>query len=223
LHEWLAHDSGERVNPAIFFQQLRAQLDDDAFVLADDGNHTFLTAELMPCFQPKHFFSPTDFNCMGYAIPAVIGTKLVNPSKQVVGIIGDGAFLMTQTELFTASARNIGAVFTIFNDGELAQISQAQQTPYNKKTCTQLPNLHFQALAQASGCHYLRIETNDDIEHQIAKALDIAAQNRPVVLDVNIDYSKQTRFTKGIIKTNLQRMALPTKVRMISRALWRRI
>ena len=223
LNEWLKHDSKERVNPALFFQQLRQQLNDDAYVIADDGNHTFLTAELMPCYQAKHFFSPTDFNCMGYAIPAVIGAKLANPDNQVVGIIGDGAFLMSQTELFTAAHLNIGAIFTIFNDGELAQISQAQKTPYNKKTCTVLPDVKFEAIANASGCQYVRIESNDDVDEKIAKALNYSSNNVPVVLDVNIDYSKKTRFTQGIIATNLKRMKLPTKVRMISRALWRRV
>ncbi len=223
INEWLNHDSKDRVNPALFFKHLRESINDDAYVIADDGNHTFLTAELMPCYQAKHFFSPTDFNCMGYAIPAVIGTKLANPSNQVVGIIGDGAFLMSQTELFTAAHLNIGAIFTIFNDGELAQISQAQKTPYNKKTCTVLPNLKFEAIAKASGCQYIRIDSNDEVENKIAQALTYANDNTPVVLDVNIDYSKKTRFTQGIIATNLKRMKLPTKVRMISRALWRRI
>ncbi|WP_206486355.1 thiamine pyrophosphate-binding protein [Thalassotalea sp. G2M2-11] len=223
LDEWLAHDSGERVNPALFFQQLRQQIDQDAFVIADDGNHTFLTAELMPCFQARHFFSPTDFNCMGYAIPAVIGAKLANPTHQVIGIIGDGAFLMSQTELFTAAQRKLGGIFVIFNDGELAQISQAQSTPYNKKTCTVLPNTQFKAIVQASGCQYLSLENNEQIAERINQALAIAKQDQPVVIDVNIDYSKKTRFTKGIIATNLSRMKLPTKVRMISRALWRRI
>ncbi|GAA5134341.1 thiamine pyrophosphate-binding protein [Thalassotalea piscium] len=223
LEEWFNHDSGNRVNPTSFFLALRQQIDDDAFVIADDGNHTFLTAELMPCYYPKHFFSPTDFNCMGYAIPAVIGTKLANPQKQVVGIIGDGAFLMSYTELFTASNLGVGAIFTIFNDGELAQISQAQSVPYNKKTCTVLSNLKFKALVEASGCHYLRIETNRDINTAISQAIKLSTDGVAVVLDVNIDYSKKTRFTKGIIATNLKRMKFPTKVRMISRALWRRV
>ncbi|GLX80085.1 acetolactate synthase [Thalassotalea insulae] len=223
LDSWLAHHSGERVNPAHFFQQLRAQLADDAFVIADDGNHTFLTAELMPCYQAKHFFSPTDFNCMGYAIPAVIGAKLANPAHQVVGIIGDGAFLMSQTELFTAAHLSVGGIFIIFNDGELAQISQAQSTPYNKKTCTVLPDIKFQGIAQASGCHYLRIDNNDQVAEKLAQAIELSTEQHPVVVDVNIDYSKKTRFTQGIIATNLKRMKLPTKVRMISRALWRRV
>jgi len=223
LEAWLKHDSGERVNPALFFQHLRAQISEDAYVIADDGNHTFLTAELMPCYQPKHFFCPTDFNCMGYAIPAVIGAKLANPEHQVIGIIGDGAFLMSQTELFTAASRGVGAIFTVFNDGELAQISQAQSTPYNKKTCTVLPQIKLKALVEASGCHYIRLENNDEILEKISQALSVSHENTPVVLDVNIDYSKKTRFTQGIIKTNLKRMKLPTKVRMISRALWRRM
>ena len=222
-NEWLAHDSKDKVNPAVFFNELRSSIDDDAFVIADDGNHTFLTAELMPCYQPKHFFSPTDFNCMGYATPAVIGTKLANPDNQVIGIIGDGAFLMSYTELFTASERQLGAIFAVFSDGELAQISQAQQTPYNRKTCTKMANIKIKAMVEAAGCHYLMIENNEQVNDRVAQALALAKQNVPVVLDVNIDYSKRTRFTQGIIKTNLSRMKLPTKVRMISRALWRRI
>lgn len=222
IKEWFDHDSGDKVNPAKFFTQLRKMINDDAIVVADDGNHTFLTAELMPFYQPKHFFSPTDFNCMGYATPAVVATKLANPDKQVIGIIGDGAFLMTQTELFTASARNVGAIFTVFSDGELSQISQAQQVPYNKKTCTVLPNLRLKGLVEASGCQYIRMETEADIESSIAKALALSAENTPVVLDVNVDYSKKTRFTQGAMATNLKRMKLPTKVRMVSRALWRK-
>jgi len=97
------------------------------------------------------------------------------------------------------------------------------QRKYNKKTGTVLPNIRFKALANASGCEYIRIENNSQIEEKVAQALTFSMQQKPVVLDVNIDYSKRTRFTKAIIKTNLNRMNLLTKVRMISRALWRMI
>jgi len=106
--EWFKHDSKDRVNPARFFTELRKQLNDDAIVVADDGNHTFLTAELMPIHSPRGFISPTDFNCMGYCTPAVAAVKLANPDKQVVGIIGDGAFLMTCMETLTAASLGLG-------------------------------------------------------------------------------------------------------------------
>ncbi|QBY03013.1 thiamine pyrophosphate-binding protein [Thalassotalea sp. HSM 43] len=220
---WYQHDSKERVNPARYFDELRAQLDDDAFIVVDDGNHTFLSAELMPVHKPFGFISPTDFNCMGYATPAAIATKLANPQQEVVSVVGDGAFMMTCMELATAVEHQIGCIIGVFNDGELSQISQAQQIPYNRKTCTVLPQTKIQGIASATGAAYVRIENDSEISDGIRQARQIAANNQPVILDINIDYSKATAFTEGIVKTNLKRMPLPTKMRMIGRAIYRKI
>ena len=223
FEEWFKHDSKDRVNPARFFVELRKQLDDDAIVVADDGNHTFLTAELMPIHSPRGFISPTDFNCMGYCTPAVTAAKLVNPDKQVVGIIGDGAFLMTCMETLTASLLGTGGVYFIFNDGELSQISQAQEIPHNRKTCTVLHEVKFKGIADATGCEFISINDDATCEEGIREALAHAAKNKPVIVDVRIDYSKRTRFTKGIVKTNLERFSFGNKARFISRALFRRV
>ena len=51
----------------------------------------------------------------------------------------------------------------------------------------------------------------------------MAGKGVPVILDVLVDYSKPTRFTKGIVKTNLGRFEFPEKVRFITRAIKRRI
>lgn len=221
--EWFAHDSKGRVNPARFFAQLRAALDDDAFVVADDGNHTFLTAELMPIHKSRHFISPTDFNCMGYCVPASIGAKLAHRQKQVVGIVGDGAFTMTCMELLTASTNKLGVVQFIFNDGELSQISQAQEIPYNRKVCTVIGQAKFSGVADATGCAYLPLNSNEDVADVISEALKTAAGGKPVIVDVRIDYSKRTRFTKGVVATNFKRFDTRTKLRFVGRALVRRI
>jgi len=223
VDEWLKHDSKGRVNPARFFIELRKQLADDAIVVADDGNHTFLVAELMPIHTPRGFISPTDFNCMGYAAPAVTAVKLGSPQRQVVGVIGDGAFLMTCMETLTAASLKLGAVYFVFNDGELSQISQAQEIPYNRKTCTVLQPVRFKGVADATGCEYVGIDNDEACETGITRALALAAQNRPVIVDVKVDYSKRTRFTKGAVKTNLERFTLGNKARFIGRALYRKI
>lgn len=223
LDEWLRHDSKGRVNPARFFQTLRRHLRDDAYVLADDGNHTFLMAELFAATRSKHVFSPTDFNCMGYCVPAAIGVKLTHPEQQVIGIVGDGAFLMTGLEMLTATEQQLGVVYYVFNDGELSQISQAQQLPYNRKTCTVLPEVRIRGIAEAVGAGYLELPDNAHIEQVIEQAEAAALKGRPVVVDVRIDYSKATRFTQGIVQTNLGRMTLGNKLRMIGRAAWRRV
>ncbi len=220
--EWHAH-LNDRVNPALFFDALRNQLDDNAIMVADDGNHTFLCAELFPVKHSRHFISPTDFNCMGYCVPAAIGAKLVNPEKQVVGIVGDGAFLMTCMEILTASLENLGIVYFVFHDGELAQIAQGQEIPYNRKTCTVLGNVKIRGIAEATGAAYFEINQNAEIESIIPAALEKAASNQPVIVDVRIDYSKQTRFTKGVVKAVSGRFPLGEKIRFVGRALLRKV
>lgn len=223
VDEWLNHDSGDRVNPAIFFKALRTVLPRDSTVVVDDGNHTFLTAELLPIYQPGGFISPTDFNCMGYSVPAAIGAKLVRPDTPVVTIVGDGCFAMTCMEIATAVQQGLGVVYFVFNDGELSQIAQAQEIPYNRKACTVLPAINFEGIARGVGAEYLALPDNRAVEGAIREALNLSAQGRPVIVDVRIDYSKRSAFTQGIVKTNLQRFNLGTKVRLVARAIGRRI
>lgn len=221
--EWEETSVDNKVNPALFFKELRRQLKDDAIITVDDGNHTFLTAELFQVREPSHFISPTDFNCMGYCVPAAIGAKIGNRKKEVVGIAGDGAFLMTGMELLTATMLNLGVIIMVFNDGELSQISQGQEIPYNRKVCTRLGKVDLEGVAIATGAHYLRMEKNGDIQPTIENALQFASKEVPVIVDINIDYNKKTRFTKGIVKTNLERFPFGEKIRFISRAISRKI
>ncbi|MFK5925187.1 MAG: thiamine pyrophosphate-binding protein [Desulfuromusa sp.] len=222
LQGWREH-LNERVNPALFFEALRSQLDDDAITVVDDGNHTYLTAELFPILRSRNLICPTDFNCMGYAVPAAIGAKFANPKKQVVGIVGDGGFLMTCMEIITATTCNLGIVYFVFYDGELSQIAQGQEIPYNRKTCTVLGKMDLEGVAQATGAAYLKIDNNEQIAAVMAKALVITVENQPVIVDVRIDYSKRTRFTKGIVKTVLNRFPLGDKVRFVGRAFLRKM
>ncbi|GLR62826.1 thiamine pyrophosphate-binding protein [Marinospirillum insulare] len=223
LQEWQAHSQDGRVNPAEFLQTLRKELPEEALVVADDGNHTYLVAELFPLLGPRKFISPTDFNAMGYCVPAVIGAKLANPDLPVVGIVGDGALLMTGMEMLTGVSNQLGLVVFVFNDGELSQIAQAQALPYNRKTCTQLAPIDIQALANTVGAEYLALHQAKDIQPAIKKALDLAKQNKAVYVDVRVDYSKPTRFTQGVIKATLKRFAPQDKIRVVSRALIRKL
>ena len=211
------------MNPCRFFDELRAQLVDDAIIIADDGNHTFLTAELMPIHAGGMYLSPTDFNCMGYCVPASIAVKLALPERQVVGIVGDGAFLMTGLESVTAASNGVGCVWFVFNDGELAQIAQAQAVPYQRTTCTTLGAIDYEAFAKAMGCEHVLIKNDEGIQAGIEEALAAARNERPVVVDVRIDYSKKTKFTEGTLKTNLKRFDTRNKLRIVGRALLRKI
>ncbi len=220
--EWHGH-LNERVNPQLFFDALRKELADDDIMVVDDGNHTFLAAECFPVHAPRAFVSPTDFNCMGYCVPAAIGAKLTHPDKQVVGIVGDGAFIMTGMEILTATTEGAPVAYFVFYDGELSQISQGQEIPYNRKSCTVIGQIKLEGFAIATGAKYIAIESNDQIEAGIREAFETTAAGQCAIVDIKIDYSKRTRFTQGVVKTVLKRFPLGDKFRFIGRALVRKV
>ncbi len=220
--EWKQGKKDDIVSPGYFYEELRKVMPDDGIIVVDDGKHTFLTAELFPVYRNKGFISPTDFNCMGFCVPAAIGAKMKNPNTTVAAIVGDGAFLMTGMELLTASSNNIGLPVFVFNDGELGQISQFQKVPLNRKTCTVLKSPNYEGIAIATNSKFIQINNDNELESKIAEAFKLAT-DQPVVVNVKIDYTKQTFLTKGVIKANLSRFPLDQKVRFIGRALKRHI
>ncbi len=220
--EWLVEKKKDIVSPGHFFKSLRAQSPDDVLMVVDDGKHTFLASELFPVVQPRHFISPTDFNCMGYCVPAAIGAQLANPDKKVVAIVGDGAFMMTGLELVTAKTYRANVIVFVFHDGELGQISQFQKIPMNRKTCSVIGDINIEGVAIATGVEFISIENDMEISSKIEEAFS-KSEEGPVLVDVKIDYSKKTRLTKGVVKTNFGRFPLKEKIRFLSRAAKRHI
>jgi acetolactate synthase-1/2/3 large subunit len=220
---WYARDANDIVNPARFFDELRRQARDDAITVLDDGNHTFLAAELFEIRATKSVILPTDFNCMGYAVPAAIGAKLAHPGRAVNAIVGDGAFAMTCMEIMTASRNELGIVYYVFHDGALSQIAQFQDLPYNRRTCTELGAFRIEGVATATGAAYVAMRDNAAIADAIGEANAAAAQGRPAIVDIAIDYSKRTAFTAGAGRTTFGRLPFGQKARVLARAVGRRI
>ncbi|MDB9992831.1 thiamine pyrophosphate-binding protein [Porticoccaceae bacterium] len=221
--EWLGHNSKGRVNPAVFFDKLHAAVSDDSIIITDDGLHTYLAAELMPINSPRSFISPSSFNAMGYCMPAVNAAKLVNPDKQVIGILGDGAMLMSGNEALTAVRENLGTIYCIFNDGKLSRINHSRRVSDSQSTCTKLGNINWGAFADSIECGYIPIRHNNEIEVALRHALETAAHNQPVFLDISIDYSRQSNYAQGVEKTHAARFSGGHKLGMLGRALVRKL
>jgi acetolactate synthase-1/2/3 large subunit len=131
--------------------------------------------------------------------------------------------MMTAMEAVTAVSNRLGVAWFVFNDGELSQIAQAQEMPYQRTTCTALGSLDYRLFAEALGCGFVAIENDAAVGEGIDKALALMADGFPVLVDVRIDYSKKTQFTIGTVKTNIKRFDTRNKLRIISRALWRKL
>ena len=220
---WLTRRSRDRVTPFLLLEALQRQFGAETVFTADSGNGTFLAMECLRLERPGRFLAPVDYSCMGYAVPAAIGAKLGRPTVPVIALAGDGAFLMTGLELLTAASYGVAIAVFVLRDRELAQIAQFQATAFNRRTASVLPDFHVGSLAEAVGVEWLALESDSQIEQVLDAARATVALGRPVLVDVAIDYSEKTFFTRGVVQTMLGRLPWPDRVRFVWRALTRRL
>ncbi len=221
--EWLRDVGGERVTPAHLLHTAQRVLGPETVYTTDSGNGTFLAMECLRLEGPRRYLAPVDFSCMGYAVPSAIGAKLARPDAPVVALAGDGALLMTGLELLTAAREGLGVMVLVLRDRELAQIAQFQETAMNRKVASRVHEYDLAALAAGMGVASLSLERDEDVEAVLVEADRVARADRPVIVDVAIDYARKTWFTRGVVKANLHRLPLKDQARFVGRALVRKL
>jgi len=220
---WDAPADAERVTPPQLLKAVQQLAGPAAIYTTDSGNGTFLAVECLRLDQPHSFLAPIDYSCMGYAVPSALGAALACPGRPVVCLAGDGAFLMTGLELLTAAQLGLPLMVLLLRDRELAQIAQFQQTALGRKSCSELPDYDLPAFCRAVGVEHLLLAKNAEIDSVLRQALALTEAKRPVVVEVAIDYSRKTYFTNGVVRVNLSRLPWPDRLRMVVRALARRV
>lgn len=213
----------EKVSPSRLLFSLQKCFGEEAVFVTDSGNGTFIAMEYLRLPKPRSFLGPVDYSCMGYSVPAAIGAKLATPSRPVVGLIGDGAFLMTGFELLTAVTYGVGVVALLLHDGELAQIAQFQRMSLVRAPRSEVHSYQAMDFAKAVGVEFLALDNDNEIEVVLNKAKTLSEEGKTVFVDVNIDYSHPTYFTKGVVKTNFLRFPWKDRLRLATRFLKRKI
>jgi acetolactate synthase I/II/III large subunit len=221
--QWKPPADSAGVFPPHLLRTLQALVGPGAVYTSDSGNGTFLAMECLRLERPRSFLAPVDYSCMGYAVPAALGAALACPDRRVVSLAGDGAFLMTGLELLTASHLRLAPMVLVLRDQELAQIAQFQQVALGRKASSELPDFNLEAICRGVGAEYLAMDRNKEVEAVLRQALTVTDSGRPVVVEVAVDYSQKTYFTRGVLRVNLGRLPWPDRLRFVLRALGRKV
>jgi len=96
--------------------------------------------------DPKGYHVEYGYSCMGYEIAGGLGVKLAAPDREVYVLVGDGSYLMMNTELVTAVAEGIKLIVVLVQNQGYASIgalseslgSQRFGTAYRYRTATGL-------------------------------------------------------------------------------------
>jgi acetolactate synthase I/II/III large subunit len=205
----------DAVDPMLFFTQLRAALGPEELIFVDVTASTHWASEAMSVMGPRRYFTPSNNQSMGWAIPAAIGAQRVRPDRMVVSVTGDGCFLMSAIEMSTAARANLPVKFFVFDDGAYHYMQMLQEPAFRRTTATELAKIDYGAFAQAMGLAYNQIACNADLPGGIARAL---CTYGPMLTHVRISYDgRELRWLSALKSTYLKKLPIDQKIRMASR------
>jgi acetolactate synthase-1/2/3 large subunit len=124
---------------------------------------------------------------MGFGIAGTIGAKLACPVKNVVCVTGDGAMNMAMMELATAAEWRCGVTWVVLNNRALGWVQYNQVLTNKPFVATEFKvAADFVKVAEAQGCHALRVVEPAAIEPALRAALAANHAGVPCLIDVAI-------------------------------------
>jgi 3D-(3,5/4)-trihydroxycyclohexane-1,2-dione acylhydrolase (decyclizing) len=128
------------------------------------------------------------FSCMGYEIAGGLGAKLAAPGREVVVMVGDGSYLMMNSEIATSVALGAKLTIVVLDNRGFGCISRLQRAtggePFNNLLGDAAPRVDFAAHAAAMGAQAQKLSSIAALEAALPKVL---AAKRTQVLVIDTD------------------------------------
>ena len=179
------------VDPESFIRALSRAMDDDAIYVADVGQNQIWSCAYH-IVKNGRFLTSGGMGTMGYSIPAALGGKIAAPEKQVVAVLGDGAFQMSMMELATMRQYGVNLKIIVMNNGYLGMVREHQHNAYNDNySMVKLdgdPDLSL--ISAAYGMNYFKVDGDSDMEKALNEFLRDDSSN---LMEVMVDPMALTR------------------------------
>jgi len=184
-------DGREPVMISTMLRRIRAALPREAVVVHSSGNTQAQMLQEFPFYEPGTCITTGGFSTMGFTLPAAIGVKLARPDRPVVGIVGDGDFLMHIQELSTAVRYGVPIVIVVANnqgwisirDLQTAVLGEEHVCATDFERAGEVYSPKLADIAGDFGCWSCHISRGDQVEDAISRAL---ASDRPAVVEVMV-------------------------------------
>ena len=172
--------------PADAIGVLQEEIPKGGIITGDVGAHLHLLGQMWKVNEPNRFIMTNGWSSMGFGIPSAIAAKLCRPQSAVVGITGDGGFLMNCGELLTARRLGINVVIIVLCDRSLSLIEVKQNWKNVPLYGTGLYEGEYFAAANFLGVPVLTVHDAGGMKSSLQKAF---AASGPVIIEAFVDGS----------------------------------
>jgi 3D-(3,5/4)-trihydroxycyclohexane-1,2-dione acylhydrolase (decyclizing) len=131
------------------------------------------------------------YSCMGYEIAGALGAKMANPDRDVIAFVGDGSYLMMNSEIYSSVLTGHKLILIVCDNGGFAVINRLQTDQGGKSfnnmfvdcKVREVVPVDFVKHAEGMGARAEKVRSISDLEQAFARA-KTADRTAVIVIDV---------------------------------------
>ncbi|MGB0873295.1 MAG: acetolactate synthase [Solirubrobacterales bacterium] len=178
-------DSRAPLHPVRVYGELAPMLDRDATIVCDGGDFVSYAGKYVDTYEPGCWMDPGPYGCLGTGPGYALAAKLAKPDKQVVMMMGDGAFGFAGMDFDSLVRHNVPAVAVIGNNGIWALEKHPMEFLYGYSVAAELtPGMRYDEIARTLGGHGEFVQSPDELRPALERAF---GSGKPSVVNVLTD------------------------------------
>jgi thiamine pyrophosphate-dependent acetolactate synthase large subunit-like protein len=180
-------DERAPLHPMRLYAELAQVLERDAIVIGDGGDFVSYAGRVVDSYEPGCWLDPGPFGCLGTGPGYALAAKLARPERQVVLLLGDGAFGFAGMEFDTLARHGVNVVGVMGNNGIWALEKHPMEFLYGYSVAADLrPETRYDEVVAALGGHGELVREPAQLRGALERAF---AANRPALVNVLTDPS----------------------------------
>jgi acetolactate synthase-1/2/3 large subunit len=180
-------DDRAPLHPMRLYAELGEVLDRDAIVIGDGGDFVSYAGRVIDSYQPGCWLDPGPFGCLGTGPGYALAAKLAHPERQVVLMIGDGAFGFAGMEFDTLARHGVNVVAVMGNNGIWALEKHPMEFLYGYSVAAELrPETRYDEVVQALGGFGELVDSAQGVKPALQRAF---SSGKPALVNVLTDPS----------------------------------
>ncbi len=180
-------DDRAPLHPMRLYGELAQVLDRDAIVVGDGGDFVSYAGRVVSSYEPGCWLDPGPFGCLGSGPGYALAAKLAHPERQVVLLLGDGAFGFSGMEFDTLARHGVSVVGVMGNNGIWALEKHPMEYLYGYSVAAELtPETRYDQMVEALGGHGELVRSPGELRPALERAF---AATGPTLINVLTDPS----------------------------------
>jgi acetolactate synthase-1/2/3 large subunit len=183
----LREDPRAPLHPMRLYAELGEVLDRNAIVIGDGGDFVSYAGRVIDSYEPGCWLDPGPFGCLGSGPGYALAAKLAHPDRQVVLLLGDGAFGFSGMEYDTLARHGVNVVGVMGNNGIWGLEKHPMEFLYGYSVAADLrPETRYDQVVEALGGHGDLVREPGEFRGAMERAFEAG---KPALVNVLTDPS----------------------------------